>query len=325
MTPHRPRPSLPVLLAVLYVGAAASAAPAAGRQDRRLSAAQAQQLAQGMTRQLAELGRREEAARERFVWACLPMASVAAALDHWAWDSPKKRAAQAKALAEVRRVSEDYHKVEDPLVLDMALISRRLQRYKETGVLSFEAADVAEVQKALFGPWTSPPPSAPLPLELAALAKYLDRWSLERPPRGILPAPASAARRPATAPPRPRIAPDAGKARPETDPVPALIEQLFSPQPRQRALAADELGTLGAAAAPAVYALKAALLDFDPRVRASAVLALGGVPGARPDTVAAIRRALRDKDEDVRYSARRALERLERLQGPPSAAPRTGP
>jgi len=106
-----------------------------------------------------------------------------------------------------------------------------------------------------------------------------------------------------------RFEADAGTGRPENDPLPFLIAQLSSAEPRRRARAADELGKRGAATA--VPALRRALSDRDRRVRASAVLALGNAGGA--DAVRAdLRRALRDKDEDVRFSAEIALERLAR-------------
>ena len=106
-----------------------------------------------------------------------------------------------------------------------------------------------------------------------------------------------------------RFEADAGTGRPEHDPIPFLIAQLSSEEPRRRARAADERGKRGAAAA--VAALRRALSDRNSRVRASAVLALGNAGDA--DAVRAdLRRALRDKDEDVRFSAAIALERLAR-------------
>jgi len=109
------------------------------------------------------------------------------------------------------------------------------------------------------------------------------------------------------------IVADAGAGKPENDPVPVLIEQLRSAQPRTRARAADELGKRGAAAAAAVPALRRALAsDGDRRVRASAALALGSAGSPAKGVVAELRRALRDKDEDVRFSAGIALERVKR-------------
>jgi hypothetical protein len=106
------------------------------------------------------------------------------------------------------------------------------------------------------------------------------------------------------------IVPDAGTGKPENDPIPALISQLLSKNPRTRARAADELGKRGLAAEPAVPALRRALKDRDRRARASAALALGSAGGRTKGVEGDLRIALRDRDEDVRFSAGIALERL---------------
>jgi len=72
----------------------------------------------------------------------------------------------------------------------------------------------------------------------------------------------------------------------------------------------DELAGRGAAAAPAVPALRRALADADPRVRSSSVTALGAIVPPGSAAVSDIRRLLGDRDEDVRFSARAALARL---------------
>ena len=114
----------------------------------------------------------------------------------------------------------------------------------------------------------------------------------------------------AAAPGKTEIAADAGTAKPENDPVPALIKALSRGDARRRARAADELGKRGAAALPAVPALRRALKDRDRRVRASAALALGGVGASDENIIADLTRALKDKEEDVRFSAGLALNRL---------------
>jgi hypothetical protein len=106
-----------------------------------------------------------------------------------------------------------------------------------------------------------------------------------------------------------RLLEDDGEIRLENDPVPALIDRLASADARRRALAADVLGTRGAAAGPAIPALRRVLKkDGDRRVRASAALALGKIGAA--DAVSDLRRALRDRSEDVRHSAKLALASL---------------
>jgi hypothetical protein len=130
------------------------------------------------------------------------------------------------------------------------------------------------------------------------------------PPPETMPAAGAGLRRDAPEPGPAEIVDDAGTGKPENDPIPELIKRLSSAEPRARARAADELGKRGAAALPAVPALRGALRDRDRRVRASAVLALGGVGGPVDGVKAELRRALRDGNEDVRFSAVIALRRL---------------
>jgi HEAT repeat protein len=129
-------------------------------------------------------------------------------------------------------------------------------------------------------------------------------------PRESFPPGAPAPERASPAAPEAGIVEDKGTGKPEIDPIPALIAQLSSSDPRRRARAADELGKRGAAAGIAVPALRRRLEDRDRRVRASGALALGSVASASVEVEADLRKALRDKDEDVRFSARIALERL---------------
>ncbi|MFI5347330.1 MAG: HEAT repeat domain-containing protein [Elusimicrobiota bacterium] len=144
-------------------------------------------------------------------------------------------------------------------------------------------------------------------------------------PRESFPAGPPAPERAAPAAAEGAIVADMGTGKPENDPIPALIVQLSSPDPRRRARAADELGKRGAAAATAVAALRRRLDDRDRRVRASAVLALGSMASASDGTDVDLRRALRDKDEDVRFSARIALERLESRTGAKGSSPGRNP
>jgi HEAT repeat protein len=102
---------------------------------------------------------------------------------------------------------------------------------------------------------------------------------------------------------------------PPADPLPPLLELLGSAQARVRSRAADELGQLGAAAAPAVAPLRQLLKDQSPRVRASAALALGNIGPAADPAVKALVGALQDPSAAVRYGATLALSRI----GTPSA------
>jgi HEAT repeat protein len=93
------------------------------------------------------------------------------------------------------------------------------------------------------------------------------------------------------------------------DPVPELILALKKGSAVSRARAADELGSLRGAAAPAVPSLLASLKDRSPRVRASASLALGNIGVEDPSVIPLLEKALKDKNLDVRYAAALALSR----------------
>lgn len=108
---------------------------------------------------------------------------------------------------------------------------------------------------------------------------------------------------------------DHGSPQAAFDRLPSLLEELKSADRRRRARAADELGKLGLAAAPAVPALMAKLSDKAPQVRASAALALGNIGEPADAAVPGLVRALRDKNEEVQVSAASALGRM----GTPSA------
>ncbi|MDD5658261.1 MAG: HEAT repeat domain-containing protein [Elusimicrobia bacterium] len=278
-------------------------------KSRGLSPLQAKQLAEGTKRQLEELGRREKSIREKFLRDCPSIGSIEAELD--------------------------YRRAEDPLLLKMNVLERRLRRYRETGVFSLEEPGLDALKKGLFDSWKNVDPAVvfgtkgipveSLPLDLRELGKYLDRWALygrqvsqgksamptgKQPSVESLPMGVPVPRRQTSLADKPGFVHDMGTARSEVDPIPALIEQLSSGDPRQRALAADELGMRGAFGSRAVPDLKGALADPDARVRASAVMALGSVAGAIPEVVEDIRRCLRDKNPDVRFGARAALNRI---------------
>jgi hypothetical protein len=303
------------LLVLAALPALASAAdPAFLRSDRGLSPAQTKQLAQGIQAELADLGRKEEAERARYVRATAAIGSMLAMLDHHGATGAKPSAVD-DLVAEFQRISEGHHKISDPLVFKIAVYARQLQKYRDGGELALEESEVAEIKDTLTHPRTAIAEAKPLPLDIRELRRYLDAWW------GPVPQREQKQQLPPTKTPPPRAAPslsgpalvrDAGRGRPRIDPVPALIEQLASADPRQRALAADALGARGEAALPAVTPLQQALHDQDGRVRASAVLSLAAVAGASPGVVEAIRSALKDKDADVRFSAGAALQSLGR-------------
>ncbi|MDD5628028.1 MAG: HEAT repeat domain-containing protein [Elusimicrobia bacterium] len=279
----------------------------------RLSETQTRQLAQGIKTQLADLTRKEEAERERYVQATVAIGALVASLDSKTVGGEKVGSAMAELMAEFQRISDEHHKISDALVLKIAVRAHQLQKYKENGSLALEQAEVAEIQDALRHPRTALPPSQPLPLDIVELRRYLDAWwkpARLKGPKEELPSAKPRPARPAPAPPAPELARDAGRGRPKIDPVPALIEQLASSDARQRSLAADALGAHGEAGEPVKRALRQALHDQDGRVRASAVLSLGAVAGSEPATAEELRQALKDKDPEVRFSAQAALQRL---------------
>lgn len=95
------------------------------------------------------------------------------------------------------------------------------------------------------------------------------------------------------------------------DALPGLLRALQRGDARTRARAADDLGHLGAKAAPAVNALIAALRDAHASVRSSASLALGNIGTLHESVVPLLTKALKDRSEDVRYAAALALSRID--------------
>jgi hypothetical protein len=95
------------------------------------------------------------------------------------------------------------------------------------------------------------------------------------------------------------------------DALPGLLRALKQGDVRTRSRAADDLGHLGAKAAPAVPALMAALGDRSSRVRASASLSLGNIGSLHESVVPLLTKALKDPSEDVRYAAALALSRID--------------
>ncbi len=204
-----------------------------------------------------------------------------------------------------------------PIFLEMTILARRLRVYRDTGELPADIPDRAAIRALLEKPWERRTPMPALETDIVKLEAQVARYA-----RLMLPKPAPSpktetlpppAAKPAPAPAAPsaplELASDAGRGREQIDPIPPLLKQLFSPDPRQRALAADELAQHGAR--EAVTPLTLALADPDARVRASAALALGALGPVGTETLEALGEALRDKSEDVRFSARSALQRLQ--------------
>lgn len=221
------------------------------------------------------------------------------------------------AAEEAERLTELHRRDSAPLILRLTVNALRLQEYKRTGTLPDGVPNEAELRAAIDGDWTPRRPEVELPDgDLRRLKKQLERWDLKAP----RPAPESLAK--AGAPPVPREAPvspmpelfvkDAGRGLPGSDPLPALVAQLGSAEPRARALAAEQLGALGPSAAPALPALRGRLKDADRRVRGSAALALGSVGSAsEPGLLEELRALSADGDPEVRLSSKVALSRLE--------------
>ena len=227
----------------------------------------------------------------------------------------------AETVAAARGIGGAYTRSVRPLALEAAVIADRLRIFRETGLLPRSARRFdpslfeLDLDERTLDLSPHPIPGLPLPpLGLAALRRQLAPFHAVLFPdsrREVLAAVAPLPRVPrGEARPQGRFERDRGTGRTEVDPVPGLIAQLRAPRAVERALAADELGKRGEAAAPALSALRRALVDEDRRVRASAVLALSGVGRLPPDAQADIRRALLDPDEEVRFSARAALRRL---------------
>jgi hypothetical protein len=104
---------------------------------------------------------------------------------------------------------------------------------------------------------------------------------------------------------------DAGSGKAAHDALPGLLRALKAGDARTRARAADDLGHLGAKAAPAVPALIKALGDRSAPVRASAGLSLGNIGAKQESVVPLLTKALKDPSEDVRYAAALALSRID--------------
>ncbi len=289
----------------------------------RLAPSPAESQALELRRRLDEIEGRLEEQRQRVILETVGLAGAAADLSTFAPGSPQAAAAADAA----NRPWREHASAAAPLELKAALIAEELQRYKETGVLSPTPAATAGRLKLFLEKSWSLPPSTPevggLSLDLSALQNQLglnDRVirapARARPVMAAIQAPevlpalewrSGASLTPKTAG-RPMFERDAGTGKAENNPVPELIVLLSSSNPRGRALAADELGSLGPEAAPAAAALKGALHDSDRRVRASAALALGAAGNA--DSAPDLRSALRDSDEEVRLNARSALQKL---------------
>jgi HEAT repeat protein len=91
-----------------------------------------------------------------------------------------------------------------------------------------------------------------------------------------------------------------------------LIGALQDEDSYVRAWTAQAIGTIGPAAAPAVPALIALLVNGDEGAHISACIGLRGIGPAAKDALPALRQALSDPSEDLRRFAQLAIERIER-------------
>jgi hypothetical protein len=305
---------------------ASSAGVFAAVNGRKRTAAQTRSIASGLERRLKALERRV---------ADTPQWDVADVLD--AASRPGSPRA-VEAAAKVKSKLAASAAVLGPIELEIAVLAQRLQAYRDTGDLPDAAVNAAQIAKLLDDPWGEKNPPAgdsedclalahcrPLPekLELGLpelleqVKGYRARDVMELAARSPA-APVRRAAAPAVRRPAPLIAksrlPAGGGAQahgPSADPVSALAASLGSSQPRERAIAADMLGDMGPAAAPAVPALRRALRDRDARVRASAARALGVCAGEFSlQVIPELERALSDPSEDVRMSSRAAIGQL---------------
>lgn len=311
--------------ALLAVGAQAQPAaaylpvasrPAAAPRVRKATPEETKAAAEALERRLEVLHAQLELENAEFDRASLDLAGIAS----WFESVPPESPESERMRAELERVVKKYPKA--TLFLEMTIAARRLQVYKETGELPADVPDREEIRLLLENPWkalesdprTEVVRAFELEEDIGALARQIERFNRLPKPKAAkpapesLPPPARVAERRAAPPSPPERAQDAGTGPAETDPVPELIALLSSPDPRRRALAADELGA-SARRTEAAAALRRSLADGHPRVRASAALALGG---AKPDASLAseLRALLEDPSPEVRFSARRALERL---------------
>jgi HEAT repeat protein len=94
-------------------------------------------------------------------------------------------------------------------------------------------------------------------------------------------------------------------------PVTYWVEQLKSPDVKQRKYAVTALGHVGAADPLVVPALIGAVKDKDTGVRDEAVLALLRIGPAAIDATSVLIEADRDPDPKVREHARKALARVQ--------------
>ncbi len=93
-------------------------------------------------------------------------------------------------------------------------------------------------------------------------------------------------------------------------PVEFWLEQMQSPDARERQKAVRALGHLGPKVTGVMSALIEAVEDRDAKVRAEAVLALLNIGPPAREASQALQKATRDRDERVRRLAAKALERI---------------
>ena len=95
-----------------------------------------------------------------------------------------------------------------------------------------------------------------------------------------------------------------------TKELPGALEDLASPDPDVRRVAAESLGDFGPRSAPAVPALIRGLDDRDASVRLASAQALGLIGTAARDALPALAAREADPDERVRRSAKAASDAI---------------
>lgn len=297
---------------------ASKAAP--GARVRQATPEETRELARALERRLEALHETLRAQNADFDRASLELAGAA----RWFASVPPESSEWERLQAELQRILDKYPKAS--LILEMTIAARRLQVYRETGELPADVPDREQIRLLLENPWDrivrdpreEPTTTFELEKDILALARQIERFNrlpetqaARKPAEPPLRTPAPLPEKPVARGARQlELEQDGGTGREAVDPVPGLIALLASPEPRKRALAADELGRRGAASPEAAAALRKALGDDAARVRASAALALGGFGERGRRLAEELRFLMTDPSAEVRFSARTALDRL---------------
>ena len=213
--------------------------------------------------------------------------------------------------AKSRDISARYKAATEPLVIESTINAERIDAYRQTGVLpppkpfDRRALSLDDVDPSAVLTGTPRPIPGRRFSPVQKQSNRLHERPLPAPPPHFVPP--KAARTSDSL-----FQHDAGRGAVHVDPMPALLAQLSDPEPRRRALAAEELAQAGAASKPALPQLLKAAADPSSRVRASAVLALSRIAPEDESALAAVHRALEAPAEEVRYTAGFVLKEMSR-------------